>query len=123
MSAQVALVSQKGVHAVVHLVGIIWTGDDALPAGNASISEIAKLGFGVLPFRIVAPEAAHGTAFEEHGGADARTIVQGEALDVKNNVSSVHYDTVREGLTANEMAAIARADIAGRSALFRPAPR
>jgi hypothetical protein len=51
----------------------------------------------VLPFGVVAPEALHRTTFEEHGCANARSIVQRETLYVENNICSIHYDTVLEG--------------------------
>jgi hypothetical protein len=108
---------------ILHFVGMVWTGDDALAAGDASFRKVAKLRFGVLPFGIMAPETAHRASFEEHSCADARTIVQGETLNVKNNVSSVHCDTVRGESTANDTAVGARAECVGKSALFRPAPR
>jgi hypothetical protein len=38
-------------------------------------------------FRIVAPETAQGAPFEEHGGADTRTVVDREALNVENRTS------------------------------------
>ena len=78
------------MNAVVHFVGMVRTCDDALAAGDTSFGYVAELWFRVLPFRIVAPEAAHGAALEEHGGADARSVVQGKALNVENNVSNVH---------------------------------
>ena len=62
--------------AVVHFMGVIRTGDDALATGDTAFGEVAKLGFGVLPLWIVAPEAVHRASFEEHSRADARTIVQ-----------------------------------------------
>ena len=82
------------MRAVVDFVGMVRTCDDTLAAGDTPFGYVAKLGFRVLPFGIVAPEAMHGASFEEHSCADARTIVQREALNVENNVSSVHCDTV-----------------------------
>ena len=102
---------------------MVWTRNDALAAGDATFWKVAKLGFGVLPFGIVAPEAAHGASFEEYSCADARTIVQGKALNVENNVSSVHCDTVRGESIANDTAVVPSADCVGIPALFRPAPR
>lgn len=52
----------------------------------------------MLAFGIVAPEATHRTSFEEHSGADARSIVQGEALNVENNICGDHDATVKEGM-------------------------
>jgi hypothetical protein len=103
--------------AVVHFVGMIRTCDDALTAGDTSFGYVAKLGFRVLPFGIVAPEATHGASFEEHGCADARAIVQGEALNVENNVSTVHGDTVWGESIANDAAVSAYAERARRSTL------
>jgi len=94
------------MQSIVHFVGMVRTGDDALAAGDTAFGKVAKLGFGVLPFGVVAPEAAHRASFEEHSCADARTIVQGKALNVENNVSSVHCDTVRKGSIADETVAV-----------------
>gem|GEM_PF-3412956 len=47
------------MRAVVHFVGMVWTCDAALAAGDTSFGYVAKLGFRVLPFGIVAPEAPH----------------------------------------------------------------
>ena len=82
------------MRAVVHFVGMVWTCDDALTAGDTSFGYVAKLGFRALSFGIVAPEAPHRAPLEEHSCADARTIVQGETLNVENNVSNVHCETV-----------------------------
>ena len=104
------------MHAVVHFVSVVRTGNDALAAGDAAFWKVAKLGFGVLAFGIVAPETAHRASFEEHSCADARSIVQGKALNVENHVSSVHCSTVRGEWIANDRAAVVRA-------FFRAAPR
>ena len=104
-------------------MGMVGTRKNTLAAGDTAFGKVAKLRFRVLPFRIVAPEAAHGASFEEHSCADARTIVQGEALNVENNVSSVHYDTVRGESIANDTAVGTGADCVDIPALFRPAPR
>ena len=111
------------MRAIVHLVSMVRTRNDALAAGDATFWKVAKLGFWVLPFGIVTPEAAHGASFEEYSCADARTIVQGKALNVENNVSSVHCDTVRGESIANDTAVVTSADRVGIPALFRPAPR
>lgn len=50
----------------------------------------------MLPFGVVAPEALHGTTLEEHGCANARSVVQGETLDVENNICGIHDNTVLE---------------------------
>ena len=71
----------------------------------------------------MAPETSHGASFQKHSCADARAVVQGKALNVENNVSSVHYDTVRGESIANDTAVPASADCLGIPALFRPAPR
>lgn len=51
----------------------------------------------MLPFGVVTPEALHGTTLEEHGCADARSVVQRETLDVEHNICSIHDNTVLEG--------------------------
>jgi hypothetical protein len=102
--------------AVVLFVGMVRTSDYTLAAGDTSFRKVAKLWLGVLPFGIVAPETAHRASFEEHSRADARSIVQREALYVENNVSSIHCDTVREELIANEAAGATYANCAGMSA-------
>ena len=86
--------------AVAHFMSLVRAGDDALATGDTSFSKVAKLRFRMLPFWIMTPEATHGASFQEHGCADARTIVQGKALNIENNVSSVHCNTVREGAIA-----------------------
>jgi hypothetical protein len=48
--------------------------------------------------------------------------VQGKALDVENDVSSVHCDTVREESIANDAVAVC-VECVGRSALVRPVAR
>ena len=78
------------MRAIAHFVGMVGAGEYTLATGDTPFGNVAKLRFRVLPLGIVAPEAVHGASFQEHGCADARAIVQGEALYVENNVSSVH---------------------------------
>ena len=101
------------MRAGMHFVGVVWTRDDTLTTRDASLEKVTEFRFGVLPFWIMTPEAMHGASFQEHGRADARTIVQGETLNVKNNVSSVHCSTVREGSIAIDAAFSAFAEEAG----------
>jgi hypothetical protein len=82
------------MHPAVHFVGMVRTCDDAFGTGDTPFGEVAKFWFRVLTFGIVAPEATHGASFEEHCCADARTIVQGIALNVEDDVGSVHCKTV-----------------------------
>ena len=95
-SAQLTVFAEKDMRPVIHFMGMIGTGEHALAAGDASFREVAEFRFRVLTFGIVAPEAIHGASLQEHGRAYARTVVQGEALNIKNNLSSVHDDTVRK---------------------------
>jgi len=78
------------MRAIAHFVGMVGAGEYTLATGDTPFGNVAKLRFRVLPLGIVAPEAAQRATFEEDRGADARAIVQGEALYVENNVSSVH---------------------------------
>jgi hypothetical protein len=65
-------------------VSVLGTHTNALPAAKALFrKERDNLGR-APPFGIVAPQAAQGTTFKEHGGADAGSIVYGEPLDIKN---------------------------------------
>jgi hypothetical protein len=91
------------MRAIVHFVGIVGARENTLAAGDTSLGIETKLRFRMLPFWIMAPEAAHGASFEEHRCADARTIVQGKTLYVENNVSSVHDHTVRGESIANDV--------------------
>ena len=43
----------------------------------------------VQALRVVAPGAAQRAALEEHGGADARPVLGGEALQVQNGAGDV----------------------------------
>ena len=86
MSAQVTPIAQKHMRAIMHFVCVCWTCEDALAAVDAAFSNETELRLGILPFGIVAPEAAHGASLEEHSGANARTIVQRKPLDVEDNV-------------------------------------
>ena len=88
------------MNTAAHFMGLVRAGDDALATGDTSFRNVAKFRLQMLPFWIVTPEATHGASFQEHGCADARTIVQGKALNIENNVSSVHCNTVREGAIA-----------------------
>jgi hypothetical protein len=99
--------------ADAHFMGLVRARDDALSAGDTSFRKVAKLRFRMLPFWIVTPEATHGASFQEHGCADARTIVQGKTLNVENNVSSVHRSTVRGDSIALDAALSASDEEAG----------
>jgi hypothetical protein len=105
--------------AAVHFMGLVRTRDDALTAGDTSFGKVAKFRFRMLPFWIVTPEATHGAPFQEHGCTDARTIMQGKALNVEYNVSSVHCSTVRGDSIAIDAAFSASAEFAGRSVSCR----
>lgn len=107
----------------MHFVGVIRAGENALAARDTSFGEITELRFGVLSFRIVAPEALHGASFEEHSCADARAIVQGKALDVENNVSSLHCDTVRRGVDCRRQSSCFKRGVLWNISLIPPCPR
>lgn len=51
----------------------------------------------MLAFGVVAPETTHRASLEEYSGADARSVVQGEALDVENYICRNHGGTVKAG--------------------------
>jgi hypothetical protein len=95
-TVQEAPFAKKCVNTFTHFMGVVGTGDDALTAGDTSFGVVAEFRLRVLSLRIMAPEAAHGASLQKHSGADARAVVQGETLNVKNNVSSVHDNAVRE---------------------------
>jgi hypothetical protein len=113
LSAQLTVVAQKDMSATAHFMSLVRTGDDALAAGDASFRKVPKLRFRMLPFWIVTPETTHGASFQEHSCTDARTIVQGKALNVENNVCSVHCNTVRGDSIALDAAFTASAEGAG----------
>ena len=50
----------------------------------------------VLTFRIVAPQATQWTTLEENGGADARTVVDGEFLQGENQGLAHGIDFLHE---------------------------
>lgn len=49
-----------------------------------------NFGFWGLAFWVVAPPAVERATFQEHGGANSRPIMQGEALDLKNIAAQRH---------------------------------
>jgi hypothetical protein len=108
-SAQLTVVAQEDMSTTAHFMSLVWTGDDALATRDASFGKVAKLRFRMLPFWIVTPEATHGTSFQEHSCADARAIVQGKALNVENNISSVHSNAARRDSIAIDAASSASA--------------
>ncbi len=89
-----ASVAKKNVDTVMQFMGMVRACFDAFTARDTPIGKITKLRLGMLPFGVVAPEALHRTSFEEHRCADARSIVQREALNVENNICSIHYTKV-----------------------------
>jgi hypothetical protein len=80
----------KYMSAIFYLVGTMFTNiytgettDTLLPVER----DLGKVGD---RFRIVTPETLQWTALEEHGGANARTIMQGCTLDVEDQSASFH---------------------------------
>ena len=63
---------------------MIGTGADAGLTTYTSTLAINQLGLGAPRFGVVAPGTAKGTALEEECCANARTIVDGVALDIEN---------------------------------------
>ena len=63
-------------------------GFDALAAADASFGEEKDRRRGIQTFRIVAPPALHGTAFEEDRGADSRAVMDRVPLDVEHDSRS-----------------------------------
>jgi hypothetical protein len=59
------------------------TNRDALSATQAAVLEEHQVWLGTLALRIVAPPAGQRTPFEKNCGSNAGAIVQGIALDVK----------------------------------------
>jgi hypothetical protein len=80
--------------AVRQFVGIIRAGYDTLAAGNASVGVIAELSPGILSLGVMTPETAHRASLKENGRSDARAVVQGETLDIENNIRRCHVMTL-----------------------------
>jgi hypothetical protein len=74
------------------------TNSDALSASQAAVFEEHQVRLRVLAFRIVAPPARQGTAFEENRGPNAGAIVQGVALDVEEKASRLRRGGVGGGM-------------------------
>jgi hypothetical protein len=91
------VIAQEHVHAIMQLVGMVWTGLNTPAAGKTSVGKVAEFRLMTLTLGIVAPETTHRATFEEHSGADARSVVQGEALNVEDNICGDHGDTVKGG--------------------------
>ena len=63
----------------------VRAGGGTLAAAQAAGLVFDQFGVGGLAFRVVAPPAAQRAAFEEHGGADAGTVVDRELADVEDH--------------------------------------
>ena len=74
-----------------HGVCAVWTFGDALAAACAAFSEIKQFLVETLAFRVVAPCAVHGTAFEKDGCSYAVTVMDGILLYIKNIRCSHFY--------------------------------
>ena len=65
-------------------VKAVFTDRRAAPAADALVGIAQQLRPDGQPLGIVAPEAAQVAAFQKDRRADARAVVQGKALNVKN---------------------------------------
>jgi hypothetical protein len=61
----------------------------AIGASDAAPGLVKQFGTVRDPFGIMAPDAGQGAAFEENGGSDSRTVVQGIAMDIENQGPSL----------------------------------
>jgi hypothetical protein len=66
------------------------TNSDAVSANQAAVLEIYEVWLGALALGIVAPPARQRTPFEKDRGPNARAVVQGIALDVKDEAGRFH---------------------------------
>ena len=74
------------------------TNSDALSASQAAVFEEHQVRLRVLALRVVAPPARQGTAFEKNRGPNAWAIVQGIALDVKEEAGGFPREGVGGGV-------------------------
>ena len=72
----VVIFCQGVLGAALHTKATLW---------KAAIGLEHELRFRADPFRIVAPPAAQGAAFEEQGGPDPGTIMNGIMFDVEES--------------------------------------
>ena len=61
------------------------------------IAAVHDLYFGKLGLRIGAPFASKGTSLQENGGPHARTVVDGELLNIKYDSCLCHFLLLLQG--------------------------
>jgi hypothetical protein len=59
---------------------------DAFSTRDAAVGEVLEFLIRMPSFRVMAPEAPHCASFQEDRGADARAVVDGEPLDMKDEI-------------------------------------
>jgi hypothetical protein len=62
---------------------------DAIGAPDTAPGLVEQFGTARDAFGIMAPDTGQGATFEENSGADSRTVVQGIAMDIENQRSSL----------------------------------
>lgn len=81
----------EGSLTILHRVDTLRAGSNTLTTANAPLREELELRLGTDAFGIVAPKAAQRASFQEDSGANARSIVDGESLDIEYNACLAHY--------------------------------
>jgi hypothetical protein len=69
--------------SVLDVVAVLLARLNAEAASDALVGLEEDLLPGVLTFRVVAPEARKGTAFQENSGPYARPVMDRESLDIE----------------------------------------
>lgn len=90
VSADEASFSREEMLVIEHLVGGVWASCDARTACNTPIGVVLDLEVWAPPFRVMTPETAQSASLQKNGGADARAVMYGEALNVKDCSSGFH---------------------------------
>jgi len=84
-STHYAELAPEGAMAVLHDVHALRTALKAHPAANAPTRENLYFGLGLERLWVVTPKAPQVTALEKHCRPNARTVVDGKALNVGYN--------------------------------------
>jgi hypothetical protein len=82
------------VNAIHNLMGAVFTSPGALPASGAGLQTEGNLDLARLRLRVVAPQTAQGTAFQEDRRANARAIMERSALDVEKQAGCHIYSSL-----------------------------
>jgi hypothetical protein len=84
------LFTQENVEVAVQLVSGVWAGCDTCPTRDTPIREILDLWSRMSSLRIMAPETAESASFQKNGRSNARAIVNGKALNMKDSTRGAH---------------------------------